>query len=119
MDLNNKFELYTGIFDVFSFTELEDELEEIPNISIITSEQRQHEIVGPYMISAYRKLETEKRQTDFYNMLLTGYARSSIRDFERYLTIVVGLDQDDFWLILKQFISNFVTYEKPPGFLLG
>ena len=43
-----------------------------------------------------------------------AYARSSFRDFESYLRIVVGLDEDDIELILKQYSSNFVTYELSP-----
>ena len=48
-------------------------------------------------------------------MLLLGYARSPFRDFESYLRIVIGLDESDIWLVLKQYKSNFVTYEIPPG----
>ena len=44
-----------------------------------------------------------------------GYARSSFRDFESYLRIVVGFDEDDIQLILKQYNSKFVTYELLPG----
>ena len=44
-----------------------------------------------------------------------GYARSPFRDFESYLRIVVGLDEDDIQLILKQYNANFVTYELDPG----
>ena len=44
-----------------------------------------------------------------------GYARSPFQDFESYLRIVVVLDEDDIQLILKQYNSNFVTYEMPPG----
>ena len=44
-----------------------------------------------------------------------GYARSLFRDFESYLRFVVRLDGDDFQLILKQYTSNFVTYELSPG----
>ena len=40
-----------------------------------------------------------------------GYARSLFRDFESYLRIVVGLDEDDIRLTLKQYNANFVTYE--------
>ena len=39
----------------------------------------------------------------------------SFRDFESYLRIVVGLDEDDIQLILKQYVSIFVTYELSPG----
>ena len=44
-----------------------------------------------------------------------GYARFSFRDFESYLRIVVGSDEDDIQLILKQYISNLVTYDLIPG----
>ena len=44
-----------------------------------------------------------------------GYARSPFRDFESYRRIVVGLDDDDCQLNLKQHNSNFVTYESSPG----
>ena len=41
------------------------------------------------------------------------YARSPFRDFECYLGIVAGLDEDDFQLILTHYNSNFVTYKFP------
>ena len=44
-----------------------------------------------------------------------GYARSLSPDLEIYLRIRVGLDEDDFRLILKQYNSNFVTYKSDPG----
>ena len=44
-----------------------------------------------------------------------GYARSPFRDFEIYPRIVIGLEEDDIQLILKQYNSNFVTYEISPG----
>ena len=50
-----------------------------------------------------------------YYMFLMGYARLPFRDFESYLRNVVGLDEDDLQLILKQCNSNFVTYEIVPG----
>ena len=53
---DNKFELYTDTFDKFSFTELKDELEEILDISNITDEHQQDEIIGPRIIKAYKKL---------------------------------------------------------------
>ena len=92
----NKFEFYTDTFDEVSFTQLKDELEEILDISKTTDEHLQDEKTGPRIIKAYKKLETEKRQTDGYYMSLLGHARSLFRDFESYLRIVVGLDEDDF-----------------------
>ena len=113
---NNKFELYTDNFDELSFTELRDELEEILDFSNITSEHLQDGIIGPRIISTYESLETEKRQTDRYYLLLMGNAGSPFRDFEIYLGMVVGLDEDDIWLIIKkQNNSNFVTSELSLG----
>ena len=48
-------------------------------------------------------------------MILMGYARSPFRDFESYLRMVVGLDEDDIQLVLKQYNSNFVVYGLFPG----
>ena len=48
-------------------------------------------------------------------MLLVAYARSTFHDFESYLRIVVGLDEDDTQLILNQCNSNLITYESSPG----
>ena len=48
-------------------------------------------------------------------ILLLGYARSPFRDFESYLRIVVGSDEENIQLILKQYNSHFITYELTPG----
>ena len=45
-----------------------------------------------------------------------GYARSPFRDFESYLRIVVGLDEEDIRLILKQYNEKLATHEISPGF---
>ena len=42
-------------------------------------------------------------------------ARSPFRDFENFLRIVVGLNEDDIQLILKQWNSFFITYELSVG----
>ena len=70
---NNNFELFTDNFDEFLFTELKAELEEILDISNISPEHLQHKIIRPRIIKAYKKLESEKRRTDFYNMLSMVY----------------------------------------------
>ena len=53
--------------------------------------------------------------TTGYYMLILGYAELLFRDFESYHGIVVGLNEDDFWLVLKQYNAKFVTYELTPG----
>ena len=112
---NNKFELYTDNFDEFSFEELKDEVEEIVNIANITDDHLEDETIVPHVIKAYWELKSEKSSTDGYNILLMGYGVSPFRDFESYLRIVVGLEEDDIRLILKQYNANFVTYELDPG----
>ena len=44
-----------------------------------------------------------------------NYTQSSIRDLETYLRILPGLKELDNQLILKQYISKFITYEISPG----
>ena len=109
--MNIKFELYTDIFNEFSFEELKDEVEQILNISDIITYHLQHENIGPRIIEAYKKLRLQKSSTDGYIILLMGYAWSAFRDSETYLRIVVGLYEDVIQLNLKQYISIFVTYE--------
>ena len=49
-------------------------------------------------------------------MSLLRYNRSPFRDFEIYLRIVVGLDEDDIHFILKQNNLISVTYEKASSY---
>ena len=110
----NKFELYTGTFDKFLFEEIKDEIEEIICISDFTPSQLQHGIKRPRIIQTNKKLRSGKSSADGYTLSLMGYARSLFRDLESYLRIVVGLGEEDIQLTLKQYISNFVTYEITP-----
>ena len=111
----NKIKLYTDTFDEFSFSELKDELEEILNVSNISSKHLEGNSIGPRINNAYRKIRLEKSSTDGYFIILLASARSPFGDFESCLRIVVKLDEDDIQLILKQYNSNFVTYEVSPG----
>ena len=111
----NKRELCSDTFDEFSIEELKDELEEIHSISDITPYHLQHEEIGSRISQTYKELRSEKSSTDGYIILLMSYARSPFREFESYIRIVVGLDEDYIQLFLKQYNSNFVTYEIPPG----
>ena len=58
-----------------------------------------------------------RKKTDGYSMLKLGYARLPFLDFESYLRVVVGFDED-IQLIIQQYISSFVTYETSPGIYL-
>ena len=92
---NNKFEIYRDNSSNFGFLELKDELEEISNISHITLEHLQDEVLGPRITDEFYRLSNEKKNSDSYMILLLGYARSPFRDFESCLSIVVGLDEED------------------------
>ena len=111
---NNKFELFTDTFDEFSFEQLKDEVEEILNIPEITDSHLEDETLTLLIIDTYRNLRSDKSSHDGYIILLMGYARSPFRDFESYLRIVVGLE-DNIRLILKQYNEKFITYELDPG----
>ena len=82
----------------------------------ITPFHLQHEKIGPKIFEAYRKLRLEKSSTDGYIKFLMADARSPFRDFENCLRIVIGLDEDDIQLYLKQYNSRFVSYKLTPGF---
>ena len=112
---NNKFELYTDTFDEFSFEKLKEELEEILNIPNFTDSHLEDETLAPRIAETYRKLRSDKSSHDGYIILLMGYARSLFRDFESYFRIVIGLDEHDIQLILKQYNEKFITYEVDPG----
>ena len=112
---NNKFEFYADTFDKFSFEELKDEVEEILNIPNITDDHLEDETLAPRIAETYWKLRSDKSNHDGYTILLTGYAESSFRDFESYLRITIGLEEDNIQLILKQYNENFVSYELDPG----
>ena len=96
---NNKFELYRDTSNKFGFLELKDELEEILNISHITNEHLDDAVLGPRIIDEYIKLSNEKIISDVCTILLYRYAKSQFQDFESYLRIVVGLNEEDIKLI--------------------
>ena len=112
---NNKFEIYRSKDNKFVFLELKDELEEIFNIPHITIEHLDDEILGPRIIDEFIKLSNEKKNRDGYMILLFGYCASSFRDFESCLRLVIGLDEEDIQLILKEYNSHFITYQLTPG----
>ena len=112
---NNKFEIYRDTPTKFRFLELKDELQEILNIPHITREHLLDDETASRIIDEYHKLSHEKKNSDGYTILLLKYSRSQFRDFESYLRIKVGLGEEDFQLILREYNSHFITYELSPG----
>ena len=95
---------------------MKDKIAELLDLSQITPEDLEHKTRGPDIINAYRELSIEESQTGGYYFLVLNCTQSSFRDFESYLRILTGLNEDDIQLILKQYISKFITYEISPGF---
>ena len=114
-EANNKFEIYRDMSNKFGFLQLKDKLEEILNIPHITDDHLNDEILGPLIIDEYIKLSIEEKNKDGCMVLIFGYSASSFRDFESYLRLVIGLDEKDNQLILKEYNSHFITYELTPG----
>ena len=112
---NIKFEFYRDVPTKFQFLDLKDELEEILGIQHITREHLLDDETASHIIDEYHKLSQEKKNTDGYTILLLNYSRSQFRDFECYLRIRVGLDEEDIQLILKEYNSHFITHELSPG----
>ena len=112
---NNKFELYRDTSAKFGFLELKDAIEDILNISHITNKHLDDEILGPRIIDEFIKLSNEKKNSDGHMIMLLGYSASSFPDFESYSRLVIGLDEEDIQLILKEYNSHFITYELTPG----
>ena len=79
------------------------------------NEHLDDEVLGPRIIDEFLKLSHEKKNSDGYMILLLGYSKSLFRDVESCLRIVVGLDEEDIQLFLKQNNSYFITYELTPG----
>ena len=79
---SNNFEFYTDSFDEFSFADIKEEFKETLGLSDITPTHLQHDLVGPHTHGAYEILGSEKLSTDIYLIIMMGYARSPLRDFE-------------------------------------
>ena len=111
----NDFEFYTDSSDEISFFKLKHKVAEALGLSEISPEGLEYEIYGPDIIKIYEKLSIGKIQTDGYYTLFLRYARSTFRHFESYLRILIGLNEDDIQLLLKQYNSKFITHKISPG----
>ena len=116
---NNKIEIYNlpdekagGI----SYTKVRDEIERGLDISDITAEDLQDDIIAPIIIEEYKKQVTKRMKDGEYMKILAGYVSSVFQDFESYLRTEVDLVEDDVRLVLDEYNSSFITDELEPGF---
>ena len=92
------------------------EIERDLDFSDITATDLQDDIIGPINIEEYRNQVKITMEDDKYMLILAGYISSVFQDFENYLGTEVDLVEDDIRLVLDEYNSSFITYEKQPGF---
>ena len=115
---NNKFELYKFPDDKIggvTYEKVRDEIERDLDISDITAEDLQDDIIAPIIIDEYKKQVAERMNDSGYMNIIAGYTESVFQDFESFLRTEVDLVEDDIKLVLDEYNSNFVTYELDPG----
>ena len=114
---NNKFQLYKfpdekigGI----TYTKVRDEIERDLDISDITDEDLQDDIIAPIIVEEYKKQVTKRMEDGGYMSILARYTNSVFQDFESFLRTQIDLVESDIKLVLDEYISSFVTYELDP-----
>ena len=86
------------------------------DIADITATDLQDEIYGPIIIEEYREQVTKRMKDDNYMHILSAYVNSIVQVFESFLRTQIDLVEDDFKLILGEYISSTVTHESKPTF---
>ena len=115
---NNKFELYKFPDDKIggvTYEKVKGEIERDLDISDITPEDLQDDIIGPIIIEEYKEQVTKRMNDEQYMNVLAIYSSSVFQDFESFLRTEIDLVEDDIKLVLDEYNSNFITYELAPG----
>ena len=115
---NNKFKLYKfpdeeigGI----TYTKVGDEIERDLDVSEITDEDLQDDIIAPIIIREFKEQVTKRMEDGGYMNILARYTDSVFQDFESFLRTQIDLVEDDIKLVLDEYNSNFNTYELTQG----
>ena len=94
---------------------LKCEFEKILRVLYISPKDLQDDTIGTSVSEGYRNSFLGKRTAmDGYTSSSKDYTKSVTELFERYLRTEENLE-DIIEIYLKQNISNFVTFELPPG----
>ena len=115
---NNKFQLYKfpdEKIDSITYTKVRDEIERDLDISDITNEDLQDDIIAPIIIEEYKKQVTKRMEDGGYMNILARYINSVFQDFETFLRTQIDLVERDIKLVSDEYNSSFVTYEIDPG----
>ena len=114
----NKFELYKFPDDKIggvTYEKVKGEIERDLDISDITPEDLQDDIIGPIIIEEYKEQVTRRMNDEQYMNILAIYTSSVFQDFESFLRTQIDLVEEDIKLVLDEYNSNFLTYELAPG----
>ena len=115
---NNKFQLYKVPDDKIggvTYEKVKGEIERDLDISDITTEDLQDDIIAPIIVEEYKKQVTERMQDDGYKNILARYTSSVFQDFESFLRTEIDLVENDIKLVLDEYNSNFISYKLDPG----
>ena len=115
---NNKFELYKYPDEKIgglTYTKVRDNIERDLDISDITDEDLQDDIIAPIIIKEFEEQVTKRMEDGQYMNILGIYTNSVFHDFESFLRSQIDLVESDIKLVLDEYNSNFNTYELTPG----
>ena len=115
---NNKFDLYKFSDEKaggISYIKVRDEIEKDLDISDITAEDLQDDIIAPIIIEEFKEQVTKRMKDEQYMIILAIYTSSVFQDFESFLRTQIDLVESDIKLVLDEYNSSFVTYELDPG----
>ena len=115
---NNKLHIYKFPDDKIggvTYEKVRDEIEKDLDISDITVEDLQDDIIGPIIIEEHNEQVTKRMNDEQYMNILAIYTSSVFQDFESFLRTQIDLIEDDIKLVLDEYNSSFITYELQPG----
>ena len=115
---NNKLDVYKYPDEKIgglTYTKVRDEIERDLDISDITDEDLQDDIIAPNIIKEFEEQITKRMEDGQYMNILGIYTNSVFQDFESFLRSQIDLVESDIKLVLDEYNSNFKTYELTPG----
>ena len=95
---NNKFKLYKFPDEKagdITYTKVRDEIERGLDISDITDEDLQDDIIAPIIIKEFKEQVTKRMEDGGYMNILARYTYSVFQDFENFLRTQIDLVEDD------------------------
>ena len=102
---NNQFELYKFPDDKIggvTYEKVRSAIERDLDISDITPEDLQDDIIAPILIEEYKEQVTKRMNDEQYMNILAIYTSSVFQDFENFLRTQIDLVEDDIKLVLDE-----------------